>query len=239
MKVVLFCGGLGTRLTAYSDTVPKPMVPVGDRPILWHLMRYYAHYGHSEFVLCLGHGGDVIARFFAEDAAARASPWRVACVDTGAAASIGERLVAVRGHVDRDAMFLANYSDALTDLDLRSYLDFCGRRNTVAAFASVRPHHTFHVVEADEQGRVQAVRPASDSGMRVNGGFFVFRPTVFDYIAAGEDLVAEPFQRLLAADQLSAYRHDGFWHAMDTFKDKQTFDDLVARGTRPWEVWRC
>jgi glucose-1-phosphate cytidylyltransferase len=239
VKVVLFCGGLGTRLKAYSDTIPKPMVPVGERPILWHLMRYYAHYGHTEFVLCLGWGGDVIARWIAEDPAAREPGWRVTCVDTGLHACIGERLLAVRPHVECDEVFLANYSDALSDLDLGAYLAFCDQRKTVAAFASVRPHHTFHVVETDGDGRVHAVRGASASGMRMNGGFFVLRRAVFDHIRSGEDLVEAPFQRLIAARELSAYRHDGFWHSMDTFKDKQAFDDLVARGTRPWEVWRC
>lgn len=239
MKVVLFCGGLGTRLKAYSDTIPKPMVPVGDRPILWHLMRYYAHYGHTEFVLCLGWGGEVIARWFADDPDATQPAWQVTCVDTGLHASIGERLVAVRPHVEADEVFLANYSDALSDLDLAAHLDFCTRRNPVASFASVRPHHTFHVVESDDDGRVHTVRGAAESGIRMNGGFFVLRRAVFDHIRPGEDLVEAPFQRLIAAGELGAYRHDGFWHCMDTFKDKQAFDDLVARGTRPWEVWRC
>lgn len=239
MKVVLFCGGLGTRLKAYSDTIPKPMVPVGDRPILWHLMRYYAHFGHTEFVLCLGWGGEVIARWFADDPDAKQPAWHVTCVDTGLHASIGERLVAVRPHVEADDVFLANYSDALSDLDLAAHLDFCTRRNPVASFASVRPHHTFHVVETDDDGRVHTVRGAAESGVRMNGGFFVLRRAVFDHIRPGEDLVEAPFQRLIAAGELSAYRHDGFWHCMDTFKDKQAFDDLVARGTRPWEVWRC
>jgi glucose-1-phosphate cytidylyltransferase len=237
VKVVLFCGGLGTRLQAYSDTIPKPMVPVGDRPILWHLMRYYAHFGHTEFILCLGYRGDAISRFFAEDPAARASAWRVTCVDTGPGACVGERLWAVRTHVESDAAFLANYSDALSDLDLRAQLEFAARSGSVATFANVRPHHTFHVVEADTAGRVQAVRPAAESGLRINGGFFVLRREIFDHIGPGEDLVAEPFQRLLEAEQLSAYRHDGFWRSMDTFKDKQAFDDMVKRGMRPWEVW--
>jgi glucose-1-phosphate cytidylyltransferase len=237
VKVVLFCGGLGTRLQAYSDTIPKPMVPVGDRPILWHLMRYYAHFGHTEFILCLGYRGDAIKRFFAENSTAPASAWRVSCVDTGLQASVGERLWAVRTHVESEAVFLANYSDALSDLDLPAELDFAARSGTVATFASVRSHHTFHVVETDAVGRVRAVRPATESGVRINGGFFVLRHEIFDHLRAGEDLVAEPFQRLLEAEQLSAYRHDGFWHCMDTFKDKQAFDDMVTRGTRPWEVW--
>ena len=239
MKVVLFCGGLGTRLKAYSDTIPKPMVAVGDRPILAHLMRYYAHYGHDEFILCLGHGGDAIARWCADDAEPRARGWRVTCVETGLRASVGERLVAVRDRVAAEPVFLANYSDALSDLDLHAYLDFFARRGTIAAFASVRPHHTFHVVESDADGRVRTVRGASESGLRVNGGFFALRREIFDHIGAGEDLVEEPFRRLIDTGELSAYRHDGFWHSMDTFKDKQAFDDMVARGTRPWEVWRA
>ena len=236
MKVVLFCGGLGTRLKAYSDTIPKPMVTVADRPILWHLMRYYAHYGHTEFILCLGYGGDVIREYFAGWNGA--SEWRTTLVDTGLDASVGERLKAVEDHVGDDEVFLANYSDALADLDLHAFVDDFTRRNAIGAFISVRPHHTFHVVDVDDGGLVRTLRPVRDSGIWINGGFFAFRRAVFEHLGEAEDLVEAPFQRLIARGQLAAYRHDGFWHAMDTFKDKQAFDDMVARGERPWEVWR-
>jgi glucose-1-phosphate cytidylyltransferase len=248
VKVVLFCGGLGTRLKAYSDTIPKPMVPVGTRPILWHLMRYYAHYGHTEFILCLGYRGDVIRQYFHDELAATpagevrpedgGASWRVTFVDTGPTANIGQRLKAAAVHLGDDPMFLANYSDGLSNIDLRAYLEFFAHRDKLAAFVSVRPHHSFHVVDLDDDGAVVALRGAGDSGLRINGGFFVFKRGVLAYLGEGEDLVEEPFRRLIAVGELSAYRHDGFWHSMDTFKDKQTFDDMVAQGVTPWEVWR-
>ena len=238
MKVVLFCGGLGTRLKAYSDTIPKPMVPVGCRPIIWHLMNYYAHYGHTEFILCLGYRGDVIKEYFSNGETGLVGNARITFVDTGLTASVGERLRAVEAHVAGDEVFLANYSDALTDLPLPTYLDYFARHDTIGAFACVRPHHTFHVVALDDRGLVRDVRHVGESGLRINGGFFAFKRSVFEHIRDGEDLVEEPFRRLIAQGQLAAYRYDGFWHCMDTFKDKQAFDEMSARHETPWEVWR-
>jgi len=252
MKVVFFCGGLGTRLKAFSDTTPKPMVNVGDRPILWHLMRYYAHFGHTDFILCLGHGGDAIRSYFSPErgfgtaeagsgpsAVRHADPrnWRVTCVDTGATASIGERLQAVRSYVAGEEVFLANYSDGLSDVDLDAYVDYFRREGKIAAFVCVRPNHSFHVVELTESGHVRDVRSAGDSGVRINGGFFAFRQSIFDHLRPGEDLVDDAFQRLIELDELIAFRHEGFWHCMDTFKDKLAFDDMAARGDCPWALW--
>jgi glucose-1-phosphate cytidylyltransferase len=238
MKVVLFCGGLGTRLKAYSDTIPKPMVNIDRRPIIWHLMKYYAHYGHTEFILCLGYRGDVIREYFSNGGHEPAENWRITLVDTGPTASVGQRLKAVERHVGDDEVFLANYTDALSDLPLPAYLDYFASQDKIAAFACVRPHHTFHVVELDDAGLVRDVVHVGSSGLRINGGFFAFKRAVFEHIREGEDLVEEPFRRLIAQGQLAAYRHDGFWHCMDTFKDKQAFDEMTARDERPWEVWR-
>jgi glucose-1-phosphate cytidylyltransferase len=252
MKVVFFCGGLGTRLKAFSDTTPKPMVNVGDRPILWHLMRYYAHFGHSEFILCLGHGGDAIRSYFsrtngfgtadarAEHSAGRdADPrhWRITCVDTGATATIGERLQAVQSYVAGDEIFLANYSDGLSDVDLNAYVEYFRKESKTAAFVCVRPNHSFHVVELAGDGCVRDVRSAAASGVRINGGFFAFRQAIFDHLRPGEDLVDDAFPRLIALHELIAFRHEGFWHCMDTFKDKLAFDDMAARGHCPWALW--
>lgn len=244
MKVVLFCGGLGTRLREHSETIPKPMVVIGERPILWHLMKYYAHFGHTDFILCLGYQGEQIRHYFAnyrastENARNDVPDWKIACVDTGVEASIGERLVAVREHLADEACFLANYSDGLSDLPLDDCLERFGRDGRVASLLCVRPHNSFHTVTPGEDGLVTAMHAAHDSGVWINGGFFAFRQEIFDYIGAGEDLVAAPFERLIAARQLMAYRHEGFWAAMDTFKDKRAFDDMEARGETPWKVWR-
>lgn len=254
MKVVLFCGGLGTRLREHSETMPKPMVPIGDQPILWHLMRYYAHFGHTEFVLCLGYRGEQIRRHFLERAGAAAGAavgavtlrlrdgdlpeWRVTLVDTGGEAGIGERLLAVRGHLEDAPMFLANYSDGLSDLPLDRYLEHVRCADRVAGMVCVRPCQSFHTVVADAAGDVLDVRPAAVTDLWINGGFFAFKREIFDYIGPGEDLVEAPFRRLVAARQLTAYRHEGFWACMDTYKDKKAFDDRHAAGDTPWQLWR-
>lgn len=258
MKVVLFCGGLGTRLREYSNTVPKPLVTIGGEPILWHLMRYYAHFGHREFILCLGYRGDVIEEHFAACLETSGGvqlgrgardrifsvrgeafgDWKVTLVDTGLDAKVGERLKSVESRIENDPVFLANYSDALSDLPLPTYLHHFRRAGALASFACVRPSQTFHTVSLGDGGRVCDIRPASASGLWINGGFFAFRREIFSFLGAGEDLVDEPFRRLIAQDQLIGYRHDGFWACIDTLKDKQMFDDMHSRGEVPWEVWR-
>ena len=257
MKVVMFCGGLGMRLREYSEAIPKPMVEIGYRPILWHLMKYYAHYGHREFVLCLGHRGDYIKHYFLNYNEATSNDftmaeggkilqlantdidqWRITFVDTGMKSNVGERLWRVRGYVGDDDVFMANYSDGLSDLPLDRYLDFFKKSGKVAAFVSMQPTHSFHVADVQEDGRVNGITDLSRSGLWVNGGFFVFRKQIFEYMREGEELVHEPFQRLIADGELVSYRHTGFWSPMDTFKDKQQFDEMYLTGRHPWAVWR-
>ena len=257
MKVILFCGGLGTRLREYSETIPKPMVNIGPRPILWHLMKYYAFYGHKDFILCLGYRGDLIRQFFLSynecmsndftlsdggrqiDLYGRdIQDWRITFVDTGLQSNIGERLKAVEHYLEGDEPFMANYSDGLSDLPLPEYLDHFRRRDKIASFLSVRPSQSFHVVSTDEDAVVTDIRPVDDSSFRINGGFFIFKKAIFDYLGEGEELVQEPFQRLIQKGELIAYENRGFWAAMDTFKDKQRFDDMESQGKTPWTVWR-
>ena len=257
MKVVLFCGGLGTRLREYSETIPKPMVNIGPRPILWHLMKYYAHYGHTDFILCLGYRGDLIRQFFLtynecmsnDFELSRAGreirlygrdieDWRITFADTGLNANIGQRLSAVEKYLDRDEIFMANYSDGLSDLPLDEYVETFRRRDKVASFLSVRPSQSFHVVATRNDGIVTDIRSVENSDFRINGGFFIFKRSIFDHIRPGEELVQEPFQRLIAQGQLLAYDNPGFWASMDTFKDKQRLDDMEAAGRTPWTVWR-
>jgi glucose-1-phosphate cytidylyltransferase len=257
MKVVLFCGGLGMRLREYSESIPKPMVPVGYRPILWHVMRYYAHHGHKDFILCLGYRGDVIKRYFLEyDETASndfvlseggkrvdllgsdIQDWKITFVDTGLTSNVGMRLKAVQPFVEHEEMFLANYSDGLSDLPLPKMIEYFRERDAVACFAAVAPSHTFHLVRVEDGGRVRSIQHVRDIGMRMNGGFFVFRPRLFEHMRPGEELVEEPFHRLAAAGKLVAYPHDGFWGCMDTFKDRQVLEDLYAQGQVPWEVWK-
>lgn len=257
MKVVLFCGGLGTRLREHSDTIPKPLVNIGYRPIIWHLMRYYAHFGHKDFVLCLGYRGDLIKEFFlnyneclsndfvlsngGQDVQLLGSDiqdWRITFVDTGLHTNIGQRLYAVKRFVENEDMFLANYSDGLSDLPLDRYLAAVRERNAVGSFVGVRTAQSFHAVHTDSTGLVTNFGRVSESEFWVNGGFFALRGEIFRYIKEDEELVEQPFQRLIQEQQLFVYKYDGFWSSMDTFKDKITFDRMYARGEAPWEVWR-
>jgi len=257
MKVVLFCGGLGVRMREYSETIPKPMIDVGYRPIIWHVMRYYAAYGHNEFILCLGYRGDHIKRYFlnydeclSNDFALSGGgqhirlfnrdieDWKITFVDTGLHSNVGQRLRAAEPYLDSDETFLANYTDGLSDLHLPSYLEFFEGTGRVASFVAVRPAQSFHVVSIDGNGRVETVAPIAESDIWMNGGFFAFRRAIFDYMREGEELVEEPFHRLIVANQLVAYRHGGFFACLDTYKEKQLLDDLHARDQMPWAVWR-
>jgi glucose-1-phosphate cytidylyltransferase len=258
MKVVIFCGGLGMRLREYAENIPKPMVPIGYRPILWHLMKYYSHFGHKEFILCLGHGADVVKNYFLSYNECMSndftlsqggkqldlynsdiSDWKITFADTGLTSSIAERLQAVRKYVAGEKRFMANYADGLTNLHLPDLIDFAEGRDKIATFVSVRPSLSYHVVSTNGDGLVREIREMSTSEMRVNGGFFTFRQEIFDYIRDGEELVREPFQRLIQAKQLLAYPYDGFFASMDTFKDKQILDELHTSGKAPWQVWKA
>lgn len=255
MKVVLFCGGQGMRLREYSDNIPKPMVPIGYRPILWHLMKYYASYGHKEFILALGYKADTIKDYFLHYDECLSNDfvlngqnkpellnrdiddWKITFVDTGTHSNIGQRLRAVRKHLEGEESFLANYSDGLTDLNLNQMVEYHRIGGQIATFLCVSPGQSFHAVTMDKEGHVTDIHDLSESGVNINGGFFVFRREIFDYIRNGEELVHAPFRRLIEARQLMAYPYKGFWASMDTFKDKQRLDDLHAKGDAPWEIW--
>lgn len=257
MKVVLFCGGQGTRIRDYSEAVPKPMVPVGYRPILWHLMKYYAHFGHTEFILALGYKADVIKNFFlnydeaesndfvlsrggrsVELMSSDINDWTITFVDTGMNANLGQRLCAVQDHLGDDEVFMANYADGLTDIDLGAYVDEFVEGDATAKFLAVSPPTSYHMVDVGDDSKVTAIEPMSQSNIRINGGFFILRNTIFDHINDGEELVVEPFNRLLKLGKLEAHECDSFWAPMDTFKDKQRLDDLFESGEAPWMVWK-
>jgi glucose-1-phosphate cytidylyltransferase len=257
MKVVLFCGGLGMRLREAGENLPKPLVPVGYRPIMWHLMKYYAHFGHKDFILCLGYRGDAIKQYFLEyDECASndfvlsnggrklelvnsdISDWTITFADTGVNTTIGGRLKAAEKYLGNDQYFMANYCDGLSDMHLPTLLDYFQQRDKIANFVCVKPNLSYHAVTVAENGRVNEIKAITETDLRINGGYFLFKRDIFRYIRDGEDLVQEPFQRLMAEDQLLAYPYDGFLASMDTFKDKQQLDDLYARGNPPWQVWK-
>lgn len=256
MKVVLFCGGLGTRLREYSESIPKPLVNIGYRPILWHVMKYYAHYGHKDFILCLGYKADAIKDYFLnykehlsndftmshggkeiELASSDIHDWRITFVDTGIKSNIGERLKLVEKHLKGEEMFLANYSDGLTDMPLPAMIKKFTESGRVASFMCAPPSQSFHIVTIDGDDRVSKIQYVRESGIRINAGYFVFRKEIFDYLHQGEELVIKPFQRLMEKGLLMAYKYDHFW-AMDTFKEQQELSDMYNQGNAPWEVWR-
>lgn len=255
MKVVLFCGGLGMRMRDYSEKVPKPMIKVGYRPVLWNVMKYYAHFGHKDFILCLGHKGDYIKQYFVEYKEYTSNnfvlnneggiqllnrdleDWNITFVDTGMTSNVGQRLMKVRPYLEGEDYFLANYADGLTNLPLDKMIDQFKSVDKVGSFLAYQPTQSFHVVQLGENGKVNGISPISKSGLWINAGYFVFKNEIFDYINYGEELVVEPFQRLIKIDQLYGYQYDGFWFPMDTFKDKQQIDDMYAEGNTPWEVW--
>jgi glucose-1-phosphate cytidylyltransferase len=254
VKVVLFCGGLGLRMGETTARIPKPMIPVGERPILWHIMKYYASWGFRDFILCLGYKADVIKEYFLKYEAlandfvlheggkriqllqSDIHDWSITFVDTGLQSSIGERLRRVRPYLDGDEMFLANYGDTLTDAPLPDMIDTLRTSDKTGIFLCARPTYNYHVVRLGDENAVQEIVDVTTTDTWVNAGYFVFRPDVFDAIGEGEDLVEEPFRRLIAHDRLVGYPYEGFWAPMDTLKDKQTLDMLYETGRAPWRL---
>jgi glucose-1-phosphate cytidylyltransferase len=256
VKVVIFCGGQGMRMREASEAVPKPMIPIGNRPVLWHVMKYYAHFGYTDFVLCLGYKAEAIKHFFLTYSEAMANDfvlseggakvhllktdiqnWNITFVDTGLHACVGERLRAVRHLLRDDEMFLANYGDTLTDANLPAMIDRVKESGATASFLAVKPNYSFHVASMDEDGRVEEINDVTRSAFWINGGYFVARTELLEQLRPGEDLVEEPFQRLLAAGQLLGQRHEGFWAPMDTLKEKQWLESLHESGNAPWQLW--
>jgi glucose-1-phosphate cytidylyltransferase len=252
VKVVIFCGGLGLRMGEATSLTPKPMIQLGHRPILWHIMRYYASFGVREFVLCLGHRGEVIKEYFLRYEALASDlvvlngggrltmepsdihDWSISFVDTGTGSSIGERLRLVRKHLGDDEIFLANYGDTLTDAPLDAMIEQLRESGKTGLFLCARPTYNFHVVQMGPGNVVADIRDVTQTDTWVNGGYFVFRREIFDVLREGEDLVEEPFHRLIAGQQLLAYPYDGFWAPMDTLKDKQRLEVLHESGAAPW-----
>jgi glucose-1-phosphate cytidylyltransferase len=255
MKVVLFCGGSGMRLRGYADDVPKPMVEIGTRPILWHLMKYYAHFGHKDFILCLGHKGNVIKDYFLHYDESVSNDfvwsqagkkihllnrdiddWTITFLQTGVNATVAERLKAAEPYLKDEEIFLANYGDGLSDLPLPSMLETFQKSDAVASLLLVQPTGSFDIVNVGQAGQVTGTCPLTRSDIWINGGFFAMRREILVDIQPGDDLLPGPFHRLIQKQALMAYKYTGFWQCMDTFKDKQRLEDL-NQGSAPWKVW--
>ena len=236
--------------------MPKPIIPVGDRPILWHIMKYYSSFGYHDFIVCLGYKAEVVKEYFLNYQEALANDfvlrdggrsvellstdiqeWSITFVNTGLRTTIGQRLKAVEEHIGTDEVFLTNYGDTLTDAPIPHMIETLVTSGKVALFLAARPTYSFHVARMDPGDSVLEIKDVTKSDMWLNGGYFVFRREIFDYIREGEDLVDEPFQRLIAEQKLMAYPYEGFWAAMDTLKEKQHLDGLLESGQAPWARW--
>ena len=257
MKVVILCGGMGTRLREETEFRPKPMVDVGGRPILWHIMKIYAHYGFNEFVLCLGYRGNVIKEYFLNYAAMSndftlrlgdrqvlefdgnhaEQDFRVTLAETGLNTMTGGRVARVAKYLDADT-FLVTYGDGLADIDLPALVDFHRGHGKLATVTTVRPTSRFGVVEMDPQDRVTLFAEKPQSGDWISAGFFVFQRGFLEYLS-GDDCIMEraPMERLVADGQLMALRHEGFFQAMDTYREYELLNRLWNGGQAAWKVW--
>jgi glucose-1-phosphate cytidylyltransferase len=239
------------------NTAPKPMAMVGERPLLWHVMRYYAHFGHTDFVLCLGYGASAVKDFFLSYDETRSndfvlengarevklfstdiSNWRVTFVDTGLNSPIGERLRRVRRFVENEPMFLANYADVLTNAPLPDMVEQFDASDAVASLLAVPPQSSHHVVDIGDDGIITQVTPMQDLRQWENGGYFLLRPQIFDYLHEGEDLVEDALMRRLVPEkQVLAYPYKGYWSPADTVKERAQLEGMYERGDCPWMIW--
>jgi glucose-1-phosphate cytidylyltransferase len=258
MKVVLLCGGSGMKPKVNSAHVPKAMVPIGVRPVIWNIMKYYAHYGHKEFILCLGQNGEMIKDYFLnynkqnsndpglvklnrnlELPVRDMEDWTLTFLDTGIRSDLSTRLLAAKEYIAGEDMFLANYCDGLTDLPLPAMINWFAELNDkTAAFMCHQPTQSLNIVRRRLDGLVNHISSIRNSGYLINSGYFVFRDAIFDYLKKTKDPVNEPFKHLIDMNRLVSWEHKGFWASLDTFQDKQILDELHAGNNAPWECWK-
>jgi glucose-1-phosphate cytidylyltransferase len=257
MKTVILCGGRGTRLGEHGVSVPKALIEIGGRPILWHLLKLYAHHGLNDFVLCLGHLGDSIKRYFLEHHwlyadftlemsragdyhlrkhLAEGEDWRLTFAETGTETNTGGRLKRVAPYIPDDD-FCVTYGDGLSDIDLRALIDFHRAHGRIATLTAVNPRSSFGLLSLEEDGVVTEFREKPAMREWINGGFFVFNRRIFDYLEDDSVLEREPLERLARERELIARRHTGFWKCLDTYKDNLEFNQLWDAGRAAWKVW--
>jgi glucose-1-phosphate cytidylyltransferase len=257
MKVVILCGGFGTRIRDVAEDIPKPMIPIGRYPILWHIMKWYGSHGHKEFILCLGYKSQVIKDFFLNYEAHtkdftivlgqsaqlqfhnnhEESDWKVTLAETGLSSMTGARVRRIRDYIGEDEEFMLTYGDGVGDIDIEKLIAFHRKQGKVLTVTGVRPPGRFGEIVASPEGLVSEFneKPQATAG-RISGGFFVCNRRLFDYLNDQEDLVfeKEPMNKLVADQQMALYPHDGFWQPMDTSREYQLLNDIYARGEAPW-----
>ena len=255
-KAVILAGGLGTRLSEETNKIPKPMLEIGHRPILWHIMKIYSHYGINEFIICCGYKGYVIKEYFAnyflhnsdltielkdnsiEILEKRSEPWKIHLVDTGDETLTGGRLKRIKKFVKDDELFCFTYGDGLSDINIKDSIEFHRKKNVFATLAAVSPPGRFGALKIDEDMVSSFVEKPMGDNARINGGFFVLSPGVFDYIEGDSTTwEREPLETLASEGQLATYKHDGFWQSMDTLRDKNLLEDLWESEKADWKVW--
>ena len=258
MKTVILCGGFGTRIRDVADNIPKPMIPIGGLPILWHIMKYYSYYGQKDFVLCLGYKSNIVKEFFLNYRAmvsdctisldgtsapifhnsTTEADWRVTLAETGINAMTGARIRRIRNYIDDD-MFLLTYGDGVGDIDIAELIRFHKRHGKIATVTGVQPPGRFGELQLDGDRVLAFNEKPQISGGYINGGFFVCNRKIFDYLDDREDLVfeKEPLRRLVADGQMNVFKHDGFWQPMDTSREYSILNNLYDSGRAPWIRW--
>lgn len=257
MKVVILAGGYGTRISEESHLKPKPMIEIGEKPILWHIMKYYSQFGYNEFIICLGYKQYVVKEFFADyflhtsdvtfDLANNSmkihnnysEPWKVTLIDTGLNTMTGGRVKRIRDYVG-DEPFMLTYGDGLSNIDLKALEEFHRAHGKIATISAVNIGQRFGVLDLEENGKINSFREKNDDdGSLINGGYMVMNPGVFDYIEGDATVFEqEPLRNLAKDGELMAYRHDGFWQCMDTQREKMQLEELWQSGRAPWKIWK-
>lgn len=261
MKVVILCGGQGTRIRDVSDNIPKPMIPIGGLPILWHIMKYYAHWGHNEFVLCLGYKAETIKGLFLNYEAHtndftvtlgrnksvefhnnhQEEGWKITLADTGLNSMTGARVQRIKKYLERNENFMLTYGDGVGDINLDELIAFHRSHGKILTVTGARPPGRFGELVGDDSGRViEFNEKPQATGGRISGGFFVCRQELFNYLNSREDLVLEqePMRQLVQDGQMMVYEHNGFWQPMDTYRDFLLLNHLWEQGKAPWVVWQ-
>lgn len=231
MKTVILCGGEGIRLREYTESIPKPMVKIGDKPILWHIMKLYSYCGFDDFVLCLGYKGDKIKEYFKND-----ENWSITFADTGLGTNTGGRVKKIEKYIEDDTFF-TTYGDGLSDIDLNDLLEYHKSKNKIATLTTIKPLSPFGMLEIDSNNLVTDFKEKPILDYWINGGFFVFDVGVFDYISENDALEKEVFERLAKDNNLSAYKHTGFWKCMDTYKDNLELNKMWVNKKAKWVIW--